>query len=42
MALVEPHFDGIGDLFAMVYEAKTGKLRAQLGGWAPTGLSAAL
>ena len=44
MALVEPYFDGIGgDLFAMVYEAKTGKLYGlNSGGWAPTGLSAAL
>src|SRR6476469_4376940 len=41
MALVEPYFDGIGgDLFAMVYEAKTGKLYGlNSGGWAPTGLS---
>ena len=44
MALVEPYFDGIGgDLFAIVYEAKTGKLYGlNAGGWAPTGLSAAL
>src|SRR5438552_14977251 len=44
MALVEPYYDGIGgDLFAIVYEAKTGKLYGlNSGGWAPTGLSAAL
>src|SRR5438034_6178067 len=44
MALVEPHYNGIGgDLFAIVYEAKTGKLYGlNSGGWAPTGLSAAL
>ena len=44
MALVEPYFDGIGgDLFVMYYEAKTGKLDGlNAGGWAPSGLSAAL
>ena len=44
MALVEPYFDGIGgDLFVIYYEAKTGKLHGlNAGGWAPTGLSAAL
>ena len=44
MALVEPYFDGIGgDLFVMYYEAKTGKLHGlNAGGWAPSGLSAAL
>jgi gamma-glutamyltranspeptidase/glutathione hydrolase len=41
MALVEPHYNGIGgDLFAMYYEAKTGKLYGlNAGGWAPTGLT---
>ena len=44
MALVEPYFDGIGgDLFVIYYEAKTGKLHGlNAGGWAPSGLSAAL
>jgi gamma-glutamyltranspeptidase/glutathione hydrolase len=44
MALVEPYFDGIGgDVFVIYYEAKTGKLHGlNAGGWAPTGLSAAL
>ena len=44
MGLVEPQSNGIGgDLFAIVYEAKTGKLHGlNAGGWAPTGLSAAL
>jgi gamma-glutamyltranspeptidase/glutathione hydrolase len=44
MALVEPYFDGIGgDLFVIYYDAKTGKLHGlNAGGWAPTGLSAAL
>jgi gamma-glutamyltranspeptidase/glutathione hydrolase len=44
MALVEPYFDGIGgDLFVIYYEAKTGTLHGlNAGGWAPTGLSAAL
>ncbi len=44
LALVEPYFDGIGgDLFAIVYEAKTRRLYGlNSGGWAPTGLSAAL
>ena len=43
MGLVEPYFDGIGgDLFAIVYEAKTGKLYGlNSGGWAPTGLTPA-
>jgi gamma-glutamyltranspeptidase/glutathione hydrolase len=43
-ALVEPYFNGIGgDLFVIYYEAKTGKLHGlNAGGWAPTGLSAAL
>ena len=41
MGLVEPHMNGIGgDLFAIVYEAKTGKLYGlNAGGWAPTGLT---
>jgi gamma-glutamyltranspeptidase/glutathione hydrolase len=44
MALVEPYFDGIGgDLFVIYYDAKSGKLHGlNAGGWAPTGLSAAL
>src|SRR5436305_7234972 len=44
MALVEPYYNGIGgDLFAIVYEAKSGKLYGlNAGGWSPTGLSAAL
>ena len=44
MGLVEPHNNGIGgDLFAIVYEAKTGKLHGlNAGGWAPTGLTPAL
>ncbi len=44
MGLVEPHYNGIGgDLFAMYYEAKTGKLYGlNAGGWAPTGLTPAL
>src|SRR3954470_23236481 len=43
MALEEPYYDGIGgDLFAIVYEAKSGQLYGlNSGGWAPTGLSAA-
>ncbi len=41
MGLVEPHYNGIGgDLFAIYYEAKTGKLYGlNAGGWAPTGLT---
>jgi gamma-glutamyltranspeptidase/glutathione hydrolase len=41
MGLVEPHYNGIGgDLFAIYYEAKTGKLHGlNAGGWAPTGLT---
>ena len=44
MGLVEPHYNGIGgDLFAIYYEAKTGKLYGlNAGGWAPTGLTPAL
>jgi gamma-glutamyltranspeptidase/glutathione hydrolase len=44
MGVVEPAMNGIGgDLFAIVYEAKTGKLHGlNAGGWAPTGLTAAL
>jgi hypothetical protein len=40
-ALVEPYYNGIGgDLFAIYYEAKTGKLYGvNAGGWAPTGLT---
>src|SRR5437773_11932936 len=43
MGLVEPHNNGIGgDLFAIYYEAKTGKLYGlNAGGWAPTGLTPA-
>lgn len=41
MALVEPHYNGIGgDVFAIYYEAKTGKVHGlNAGGWAPTGLT---
>lgn len=44
MGLVEPHYNGIGgDVFAIYYEAKTKKLYGlNAGGWAPSGLSAAL
>lgn len=43
MGLVEPAMNGIGgDLFAIVYEARTGKLYGlNSGGWAPTGLTPA-
>ena len=43
MGLVEPHNNGIGgDLFAIVYEARTKKLYGlNAGGWAPTGLTPA-
>jgi gamma-glutamyltranspeptidase/glutathione hydrolase len=42
MGLVAPMNDGIGgDLFAIVYEAKSGKLYGlNASGWAPTGLTA--
>src|SRR5215471_13581090 len=41
LGVVEPMSDGIGgDLFAIVYEAKTGKLHGlNSSGWAPTGLT---
>ncbi len=41
MGVVEPMMNGIGgDLFAIVYEAKTGKLYGlNASGWAPAGLS---
>src|ERR671921_445432 len=41
MGLVEPQSNGIGgDLFAIIYEAKTGKLHGlNASGWAPTGLT---
>lgn len=44
MGLVEPHYNGIGgDVFAIYYEAKSGKLYGlNAGGWAPSGLTAAL
>ena len=44
MGLVEPQSNGIGgDLFAIVYEAKTGTLHGlNAGGWAPAGLTPAL
>ena len=44
LGVVEPMMNGIGgDLFAIVYEAKTGKLYGlNSGGWAATGVSAAL
>jgi gamma-glutamyltranspeptidase / glutathione hydrolase len=43
MGLVEPAMNGVGgDLFAIVYEAKTHKLYGlNSGGWAPTGLTPA-
>jgi gamma-glutamyltranspeptidase/glutathione hydrolase len=43
MALVEPHYNGIGgDLFAIYYEARTGKLYGlNAGGWAPRELTPA-
>src|ERR1700733_12494650 len=41
LGVVEPMSDGVGgDLFAIVYEAKTGKLYGlNASGWAPTGLT---
>ena len=41
MGLVEPYYNGIGgDVFAIYYEAKTGKLYGlNAGGWAPTGFT---
>jgi gamma-glutamyltranspeptidase/glutathione hydrolase len=41
MALVEPHYNGIGgDLFAIYYDAKAKKLYGlNAGGWAPSGLT---
>ena len=41
IGLMEPMMNGMGgDLFAIVYEAKTGKLYGlNSGGWAPTGLT---
>jgi len=44
MGLVEPQSNGVGgDLFAIVYEADTGRLHGlNSHGWAPRGLSAAL
>ncbi len=43
LGVVEPNNNGIGgDLFAIVYEAKTGKLHGlNASGWSPTGLTAA-
>src|SRR3989442_7842827 len=43
MGVVEPEMNGIGgDLFAIVYEAKTGELHGlNAGGWAPAGLTPA-
>ena len=43
MALVEPHYNGIGgDLLAIYYEARTGKLYGlNAAGWAPAGLTPA-
>jgi gamma-glutamyltranspeptidase/glutathione hydrolase len=42
LALVEPHYNGIGgDLFAIYYDAKTGTVSGlNAGGWAPSGLTA--
>ncbi|HEY5547781.1 MAG TPA: gamma-glutamyltransferase [Gemmatimonadaceae bacterium] len=44
LGLVEPHMNGVGgDLFAIIYEAKTGKLHGlNASGWAPSGLTPAL
>ena len=44
IGLMEPHMNGIGgDLFAIIYEARTGKLHGlNSGGWAATGLTPAL
>lgn len=44
LGVVEPHMNGVGgDLFAIIYEAKTGKLHGlNASGWAPTGLTPAL
>ena len=44
MALVEPHYNGIGgDLLAIYYEARTGKLYGlNAAGWAPAALTPAL
>ena len=41
LGVVEPHMNGVGgDLFAIIYEAKTGKLHGlNASGWAPTGLT---
>jgi gamma-glutamyltranspeptidase/glutathione hydrolase len=41
MTVVEPHNSGLGgDLFAIYYEARTGKLYGlNAGGWAPSGLT---
>ena len=41
MALVEPHYNGIGgDLFAIYYDAKAKKLYGMnAGGWAPSGMT---
>jgi gamma-glutamyltranspeptidase/glutathione hydrolase len=41
LGVTEPNMNGIGgDLFAIVYEAKTGKLHGlNASGWAPTGLT---
>ena len=43
MGVVEPAMNGLGgDLFAIIYDAKTGKLSGlNSGGWAPTGLTPA-
>jgi gamma-glutamyltranspeptidase/glutathione hydrolase len=44
LGLVEPHMNGVGgDLFAIVYEARTGRVHGMnASGWAPTGLTPAL
>jgi gamma-glutamyltranspeptidase/glutathione hydrolase len=41
LGVVEPHMNGVGgDLFVIVYEAKTGKLHGlNASGWAPTGFT---
>jgi gamma-glutamyltranspeptidase/glutathione hydrolase len=41
LGLVEPHMNGVGgDLFAIVYEARTGRVHGlNASGWAPSGLT---
>jgi gamma-glutamyltranspeptidase/glutathione hydrolase len=44
LGLVEPHMNGVGgDLFAIVYEARTGRLHGlNASGWSPSGMTPAL